>query len=171
MSTDTRPYFSALATRHEQCAHCGTTFRPNIGQLYASETRYCSKQCKRLAAAIRAGQRHTPCAACGTPRRSAARAYGQLDLCMPCRDLAWHTCWRKVVHWREPETVRHRGGDTLYPYSCPLCDAWHHTKLPPTRRRFDADYLARQARLAELIHSRNFNIDIHRDREHEEYPQ
>lgn len=166
MSTDTRTFYEARIEHEVRCPHCHGLFRPMIGQLvdFIPESRFCSRRCRR--AARRDG--YTDCAACNGPRHTDTRAYGRLDICGMCRDLAWGTCWGKVVLWREPTETIEIGGHVLHSYRCRLCRGWHRTKRDE-RRALSSDYEAQLDQLAALIRSRNFNIDIHRNREREEY--
>ena len=120
---------------------------------------YCGTSCRVRARVERKAVRNGRCcSACGGP--ATVRMFG-LEICLPCRGVAWQTCWRKRPHDVDPGEPVARDGVPMRSYRCPLCPFWHLTKdvTGPPR-----DFLDAQARLSRLFAELSFDIDRHRRR-------
>lgn len=102
--------------------------------------------------------RSVPCGACGHP--ASVRWYDWVDLCEPCKRLAYAWCWRKLQGIEEYNILPWHG-DVLpgQSYLCILCGYWHwtsHTDEPAE------DITARAWELNRYFARTSFHINIAR---------
>lgn len=134
------------------CRHCARRFHPRPAQILNGESLYCST-CIR-----------PQCQAC-QHSRATHPVYG-LHLCPQCRVVAYSSCWRKGRYAADPGTTNfYDDGHPLYGYWCPLCQGWHLTKIRDVAD-IPADYLARQAQLADLMKRLGWRVEDARAAHH-----
>jgi hypothetical protein len=136
------------------CAICGDPFERVVIPGATPPPLYCKSGCKRTAKTRRNELRLSehPCLACGEPAELQWRRRSRVPLCVPCRNVVWTSCWRKIPH-PDAATAVAAGwaGTVLYSYRCTVCPAWHGTSQPdplPDARQAIVDRIGAAMQLA-----------------------
>lgn len=145
----------SATTVTRRCEGCGELFALTRAEALnvGSPPRCCGPRCRAAVRRAKLG----PCDACGQgPGPTAAF---RLRLCVPCRNIAHGTCWRKWQADSEAEALDVRPGAQFHAYRCELCGYWHRTTAEGP---VDLDAARRLGLLVALFRRTGFSINAAR---------